>query len=116
MTLSTTKTRIRNISGGELTFNLVGHGCVLAADEEIDIHGNIFDAVRAGRSKSAADRNSLALEYMLGEGQELSIVSTPLPVYYDDTDDITKQLTLDNGHIYFKTPEWDEGSKFSSSI
>ena len=115
MTLETTRTRIRNTSGGELPFNLVGTGVVLAADEELDVPGNIFDTVRSGRGKSAADRNTKALEAMLEDG-DLTIVSTPLGVFYDETDDLTKQQLLNNGKIYFKTPEWDEGSKFSSSI
>jgi hypothetical protein len=115
MTLATNKTRIRNTSGGSLPFNLVGTGVTLAANAELDIPGNIFDAVRAGRGKSAADRNSKALDAMLEAGQ-ISIISTPLGVFYDATDDLTKQQLLKNGKIYFKTPEWDDGTKFSSSI
>lgn len=115
MTLATTRTRIRNTSGAALPFNLVGTGVVLTANEELDIPGSIYDAVRAGRGKSAADRNTKALEAMLSDG-DLTIVSTPLGVFYDETDDLTKQQLLDNGKIYFKTPEWDDGSKFSSSI
>lgn len=79
-----------NLTDGERSFGYLGqHGRRLAAGEQYTVPGNIVDQIAANRRKFQA------LERDLDDGV-VAIVKTPAVFLYDETEDQTKVLTLDN--------------------
>lgn len=97
---------VKNTSGGTKTFSfLPPHGRELAANEELTIYGNVFDAVAIGVDRVGQRRKMEALLNAIEAG-ELSVVRTPAPVLKDATTGNSKIITLDNGTLDDADPTW----------
>jgi hypothetical protein len=93
---------VKNTSGSTMKFGfLPPHGWELEDQEERTILGNLVDAVTRG--DRGADRNLKALESALSN-ELLAIKSLPNPLLYDETDDETQMLTVDNGALVVADP------------
>lgn len=98
-------TVVKNTSGATKTFSfLPPHGRVLTADQEVSIAGNIVDVLHA-KHKGRAERHIAALEAALLAG-ELEIKSLPVPIVYDETEEVTKAITVDDGSVSLVDPSW----------
>ena len=105
-TTVTTHTTIKNISGGTKRFGfLPPHGMELASDEEVTVFGDIREAVNRG--DRFGNRWMTALANAL-EADELQIVNTPAPIFYDETLDTVKILVVDNGTVALADPCWED--------
>lgn len=105
-TTLTTHTTVKNISGGTKRFGfLPPHGMELAADEEVTVFGDIREAVNRGDRFGARWMQALANAL---ENNELDIVNTPSPIFYDETLDESKILVVDNGSVGLADPCWED--------
>lgn len=96
---------LKNTSGGTKKFGFIPpHGKELAADEEINVFGDIKEAVNRGDRYGS--RNMNALLDALDSG-DISIVSTPLPIAYDETLAASKVIGIDNGSLSLADPCWE---------
>lgn len=96
---------VKNTSGQEKYFGfLPPHGKRLAADEEINILGDIKEAVNRG--DRFGNRHMNALLDTLDRG-DLTIISTPLPIAYDETDEVSLVMGVDNGVLALSAPCWE---------
>jgi hypothetical protein len=105
-TTLTTHTTVKNISGGTKKFGfLPPHGMELTADEEITVFGDIREAVNRG--DRFGNRFMTALASAL-ENNELDIVNTPAPIFYDATADNSKIIVVDDGSVSIADPCWED--------
>lgn len=105
-TTLTTHTTLKNVSGVAKRFGfLPPHGMELAVDEEVTVFGDIREAVNRGDRFGPRWMN--ALEAAL-TNNELDIVNTPAPVFYDETADNSKILVVDNGSVSIADPCWED--------
>jgi hypothetical protein len=82
------------------TFAFLGpHGITIEEDGIAYLPGNIVTLCAMEPRKFAA------LETALGD-YKLSILSTPPPILFDVTDNIVKQLALDNGVLGTEDVSW----------
>jgi len=96
---------VKNTSGQDKYFGfLPPHGKRLAADEEINVFGDLKEAVNRG--DRYGNRSMNALLSALDNGL-LTIISTPLPIAYDETDEVSKVIGLDNGALSLSAPCWE---------
>lgn len=96
---------LKNVSGGALKFGFIPpHGKELAANEEINVFGNILEAVNRGDRFGNRFANALldALDANL-----IEIIQTPTPILFDSTLDNSKIITLDNGVLVLIDPCWE---------
>lgn len=85
-------TTIKNTSGGAKHFGfLPPHGVTLAEDQEIQVFGNVYDAIK---TKRAQDAFSSAVS-----AGDLEIKSSPCVVVYDETDQASYRVGIDNGTV-----------------
>lgn len=105
-TTLTTHTTVKNISGGTKRFGfLPPHGMELAADEEVAVFGDIREAVNRGDRFGKRWMDALANAL---ENNELDIVNSPAPIFYDETLDNSKILVVDNGAVALDDPCWED--------
>lgn len=103
------KTKVRNMSGKEAFFGFLGpRGKRLAAGEEYTEDGDLRQKF-AGRTQG---RQRKALLAALSNG-DLAIVSSPPPLFYDETLDVTKTIKVDNNTVSATDPSW---GAYSSSV
>lgn len=96
-------TTVENTSGAAKVFGFLGtHGKRLAANETFTVPGDLVSKLGAQRSQ----RKFKALEAALTSG-DLKIVSSPAVYLYDATDDVTRELNLDNAVLGTVDPQWD---------
>lgn len=96
---------VKNASGVEKFFGfLPPHGKRLVADEEINVFGDIKEAVNRG--DRFGNRHMNALLDAMDRG-DLEIVSTPLPIAYDETLENSKVMGIDNGSLSLSDPCWE---------
>jgi hypothetical protein len=96
-------TTVENTSGVDKVFGFLGtHGKRLEANETYTVPGDLVSKLGAQRSQ----RKFNALEAALVAG-DLKIVSSPAVYLYDATDDVTKELALDNAVLGTVDPQWD---------
>lgn len=94
---------VKNTSGSTQIFSfLPGHGVTLTSGEEKTYTGDIVDLVSR---KTKRDLDSFLANL---ESGAISIVSTPAPVLYDETDDISQRLVLDNSTLFATDVCWDD--------
>jgi len=95
---------LRNTSGVEMFFGFIpAHGRRLAAAEEISVFGNILEAVNRG--DRSGNRHMNALLDSLDRG-DITIVSTPAPVLFDETLQTSHILGIDNGNVVISDVCW----------
>ena len=105
---------VKNVSGGTLKFSfLPPHGRELANNGELTVTGHLVEAIRRPGGYVASQRHIAGLEAALAAGQ-LEIIKTPNPVFYDPTNDESKQLKIDAGVLYAADPCWLASSSSSS--
>ena len=98
-------TTLKNASGQEKFFGFIPpHGKRLDADEEINVFGDIKEAVNRG--DRFGNRNMQALLDALDRG-DIEIISTPLPIAFDETLQVSKVMGIDNGALYLSDPCWE---------
>mgnify|MGYP001151107561 CR=1 FL=1 len=105
-------TTLKNKSGRRLRYGFIPpHGVYLDAGEEINVVGNILEAVNRGDRFGNRHMNALldALDADL-----IEIVSTPAPIFYDETLGITQMITIDNGAVVLADPCWE--TRLSESV
>lgn len=103
------QTKVRNMSGAEAFFGfLPPHGKRLASGEEYTYFGSP-DTLYASITKK---RHRTALQNALTDGK-IVIVSTPSPIAYDATLDVSKAIGVNNGSASVSDPCW---GAYSSSI
>jgi hypothetical protein len=96
-------TTVENTSGSDKVFGFLGtHGKRLEANETYTVPGDLVSKLGAQRSQ----RKFKALESALQTG-DLKIVSSPAVYLYDATDEVTRELSIDNGVIGTVDPQWD---------
>ena len=96
---------VRNTSGVTKRFmGLPPHGRTLEDGEEYSIWGDLLEAIFL-HGRDAGQRFAASFEALLDSG-DLTIVKTPSPILFDDTDDLTQILKLDNGVLYAADPCW----------
>lgn len=96
---------VQNTSGQEKFFGfLPPHGKRLAASEEINVFGDIKEAVNRGDRFGNRHMNSLLDALDRGD---LTIISTPLPIAYDETLEVSKVVGIDNGALSLSDPCWE---------
>lgn len=102
-------TKVRNMSGKAVVFGfLPPHGKRLEAGEEYTFFGTIENLL----SRITSGRKRAALESAVKSG-DLVVVSSPTPILYDATLDVSKTIKLDNGSLSTTDPF---GVPYSSSI
>lgn len=98
-------TVLKNTSGKPLTCTfLPSNGRTLAVEEEVEVTGDIFDAIRR-RWPNGHQRLIDAFLYAL-DNNYLEIVSTPSPVLQDNLTGQTKVLALHNHTFQAYDPCW----------
>ena len=96
---------VKNTSGVDKFFGfLPPHGKRLAADEEINIFGDVKEAVNRG--DRFGNRSMKSLQDSLDRG-DLEIVNTPMPIAYDETLANSKVVGIDNGALSLTDPCWE---------
>lgn len=96
---------VRNTSGGTKKFGfLPPHGKELEADEELNVFGDIKEAINRG--DRFGSRHVAAFLAALDRG-DLTIVSTPAPIVFDETNEVSKVLGIDNGALDLSDPCWE---------
>jgi hypothetical protein len=96
---------VKNTSGGEKVFGfLPPHGKRLADEEELNVFGDIREAINRG--DRFGNRHMNALLDALDSG-DLAIVSTPSAIVYDETDEVSLVVGVDNGTVTFTEPCWE---------
>lgn len=94
---------VKNTSGSTKTFSfLPNHGYTLTAGQEKTFVGDIVSLVAA---KSGRD---LAAFMAALESGAITIVQTPAPIMYDETDDVSQRLALDNSTLFAADVCWDD--------
>lgn len=102
-------TTVRNMSGKSAVFGfLPPHGKRLGAGEEYTLFGSLENLL----SRITSGRKRAALETAVKSG-DIVIVSSPTPILYDATLDVSKTIQLDNGTF---SPVDPFGVPYSSSI
>lgn len=97
-------TTVRNTSGGEATFGFIPpHGKKLADDEDVTVFGDLWDRLHTGGRLNERLKDSLEAALLAGD---VEIIKSPNVFLYDDTDDVVKQLSLDNGTLGTADPSW----------
>lgn len=106
-------TTVKNASGASMDLNFwPPHGNVTLADGgEISVYGDIYAALLRGRKPT---RNLDTFNALLLSG-DLEIVKTPAPILYDDTDDRSYMLVVDNTTLYAVDPCWAD-TEYSSAL
>ena len=98
-------TTLRNASGKAIKVGFIPpHGRELAIGEEINVVGNILEAVNRG--DRFGNRHMNALLDALDAGL-IEIVSTPAPILYDETLGVSKMIGIDGGAITITDPCWN---------
>lgn len=102
---------VKNVSGHAMTFPFIGpHGVKLAAAESYSVPGDVREAVMCRTPGRRSLRRFEMLERALGNNstntQYLEIVSTPAPVFYDETDEVSVILAVDNDVVIATAPCW----------
>ena len=98
-------TTLQNTSGKELFFGfLPPHGVRLIAGEEINVFGDIKEAVNRG--DRFGSRSMQALLDALDRG-DITILSTPLPIAWDDTDGDAQVMGVANSVLVLSDPCWE---------
>lgn len=106
------KSVIKNTSGAELKVSCwPPHGRTFAINEEVTIDGSFHDFLNRYR---VPPRVIPTLYALFTEG-DLSLVSEPNPILYDETDDRSAMLVLDNGALKANDPCFAE-TEFSSNL
>jgi len=96
---------LRNTSGQLKTFGFIPpHGKKLAVNEEISVFGNILEAVNRG--DRFGNRHMNALLDALDRG-DITIVSTPAPILFDETNQTSHILVVDGGTLSIADPCWE---------
>lgn len=96
---------LRNTSGVEMVFGFIPpHGKRLAAAEEISVFGNILEAINRG--DRFGNRHMNALLDALDRG-DITIVSTPAPVLFDETNQTSHIIGIDNGTVVISDMCWE---------
>lgn len=99
---------VKNISGVNKSFGfLPPHGKELEIDEEVNVLGNILEAVNRGDRFGNRSMNALldALDHGL-----LALTSTPAPVVYDATDGVSYVMGSDNAVLTLTSPCWEDST------
>lgn len=105
-------TTVENTSGVAKVFGFLGtHGKRLAANETYTVPGDLVTKLGASRSQ----RKFKALEKALQDG-DLAIVSSPAVYLYDATDEVTRELSLDNAVLGTVDPQWDPAGTGTSDF
>lgn len=100
-------TTVRNTSGSRQFFSFLGrHGVWLNDDSEYSQWGSLPDQVSQKHGGLAA-RYEEGLKTALEE-EELTIVSLPAPILYDETLDQSVQIVVDNGAISQAAVCWSD--------
>ena len=100
---------VKNTSGGTKKFGfLPPHGRELTTNQEFTLTGHIVAAISRGEPVTDR-RHQQALQTSLTDG-DLEVVETPCVVVYDETNDNSKMLQLDNGAIAWVDAVWDPDS------
>lgn len=103
------ETKVRNMSGKDVVFGfLPPHGKKLAAGAEYVFFGSLTGLLQSITSK----RRRTAFINAVKSG-DLVVVSTPSPLFYDETLDVTKTIKVANNSISTADPC---GIAYSSSI
>jgi len=96
---------LRNTSGAEMFFGFIpAHGKRLAAAEEISVFGNILEAINRG--DRFGNRHMNALLDALDRG-DITIVSTPAPILFDETNQTSHILQIDGGNVEIADVCWE---------
>lgn len=96
-------TTVKNTSGKARVFGFLGpRGKRLAANESFTVRGDLVANLSAGSSYRRYD----ALSRSLDRGS-LAIVKSPAVFLYDDTDDRTRQLAVENQALGTVDPCYD---------
>lgn len=115
-TTDSLKSKIVNVSSDTINLSFIGNGVELAPGAEYSFVGTLSDVVTRGKGVSRAARAIEALEALLTQTPAVvEVVSSPAVILYDATDDITKQLALDNGALTAISPSWLP-TRYSSSL
>lgn len=103
------ETKVRNMSGKAAIFGfLPPHGKKLAAGEEYVFFGSL-----TGLLQSITSKRKRASFVSAVKSGDLVVVSTPSPLFYDATLDVTKTIKVANNTISTSDPC---GLAYSSSI
>ena len=103
------ETKVRNMSGKAAVFGfLPPHGKKLAAGDEYTFFGSMTGLLQAITSKRKREAFIAAVK-----SGDIVVVSTPSPLFYDETLDVTKTLKVANNSISTADPC---GIAYSSSI
>lgn len=98
-------TTLENGSGQEKFFGFIPpHGKRLIAGEQINVLGDIMDAVNRG--DRFGNRSMQALLDALDRG-DITIISTPLPIAWDETDADSQVMGVDNSNLVLTDPCWE---------
>jgi hypothetical protein len=98
-------TVLKNTSGRTRKFSFIPpHGKELAANEEVNVVGDILEAVNRG--DRFGNRPVQGLLNALDDGS-MEIVSTPAPIVYDETLGTSHTLGVDNGSLSISSPCWE---------
>jgi hypothetical protein len=103
------ETKVRNMSGKAAVFGfLPPHGKKLAAGDEYTFFGSMTGLLQAITSKRKREAFIAAVK-----SGDIVVVSTPSPLFYDETLDVTKTIKVANNSISTADPC---GITYSSSI
>ena len=96
---------VKNTSGVEKFFGfLPPHGRRLAADEELNVFGDLRESINRGDRYGARNMNSFLAALDRGD---LEITSTPAPIAYDETLGNSQLVSIDNGAFSLAAPCWE---------
>lgn len=96
---------VKNTSSDSRFFGfLPPHGRTLAADEELHILGNVYDAIYRNGTKGL--RQLEALETAIADG-DLTIVTSPCTIAYDAVDAASYRVGVKNGSVIASEPSFD---------
>jgi len=96
---------VQNTSGQARKFPfLPPHGKELEANEQINIVGDLTEAVMRG--DRFGNRHINGLLGALDSG-DLTIISTPAPIAYDETNSVSKIIGIDNNLLDLSDPCWE---------
>ena len=105
-------TTVENTSGATAVFGFLGtHGKRLAANETYTVPGDLVAKLGGQRSQ----RKFSALAAALKSGA-LKIVSSPAVYLYDSTDEVTRELALQNSILGSVDPQWDPAGTGTSDF
>ena len=103
------ETKVRNMSGKTAVFGfLPPHGKRLEAGDEYTFFGSMTGLLQAITSKRKREAFIAAVK-----SGDIVVVSTPSPLFYDETLDVTKTIKVNNNSISTADPC---GVNYSSSI